>query len=266
MAADERDRRFDKALARHLRSAAPAGEPARLPAFPASQGGACTDSETLAAYHERSLLSEQLNSLKEHIVACAHCQALLAQLEATDGISLQAAEQAKSSLGRNSSRSWLRGTSNRSPQRLCSEPEPTRAGSGTTQEVTPGSSFEGRALAVARSAGAIAAGLTRLDALHEKPAAGSSKLEGSPDRDEAGAPSTRTAGFDSGAAVSPSPNATLKKPQSAADEFAPANARSAAEAMKPSQPLEYQRGFRHQNPWPIKESGLRKDAGRDSFR
>ena len=93
MAADERDRRFDKALARHLRSAAPAGEPARLPAFPASQGGACPDSETLAAYHERSLLSEQLNSLKEHIAGCAHCQALLAQLEATDQISLQAAEQ-----------------------------------------------------------------------------------------------------------------------------------------------------------------------------
>src|SRR5258708_25462578 len=93
MAADERDRRFDKALARHLRSTAPAGAPARLPAFPASQGGACPDSETLAAYHERSLLSEQLNSLKEHIAGCAHCQALLAQLEATDQISLQAAEQ-----------------------------------------------------------------------------------------------------------------------------------------------------------------------------
>jgi len=29
MAADERDRRFDKALARHLRSAASAGEPAK---------------------------------------------------------------------------------------------------------------------------------------------------------------------------------------------------------------------------------------------
>src|SRR5258706_13856177 len=102
MAADERDRRFDKALARHLRSAAPAGEPARLPAVPASQGGACPDSETLAAYHERSLLSEQLNSLKEHIVGCAHCQAVLAQLEATDGISLQAAEQEEVLAGKKS--------------------------------------------------------------------------------------------------------------------------------------------------------------------
>src|SRR5258708_20114041 len=102
MAADERDRRLDKALAGRRRAAAPAGEPARLPAVPASQGGACPDSETLAAYHERSLLSEQLNSLKEHIVGCAHCQAVLAQLEATDGISLQAAEQEEVLAGKKS--------------------------------------------------------------------------------------------------------------------------------------------------------------------
>jgi hypothetical protein len=93
MAADERDRTFDKALARHLRSAAPAGEAAGFPEVPASRGGPCPDSEMLAAYHERSLLPEQLNSLKEHIVGCAHCQAILAQLEATDGISLQAFEK-----------------------------------------------------------------------------------------------------------------------------------------------------------------------------
>jgi len=82
MAPDERDRRFDKALARHLRSA-----------VPASQGGSCPDSETLAAYHERSLLPEELNSWKEHIVGCANCQNILAQLEATDEISLPAAER-----------------------------------------------------------------------------------------------------------------------------------------------------------------------------
>src|SRR5258708_6380202 len=94
MAPDERDRRFDKALARHLRSTAPpAGEAAGLPAVPPPQGAACPDSETLAAYHERSLLPEELNSWKEHIVGCALCQSILAQLEATDEISLQAAEQ-----------------------------------------------------------------------------------------------------------------------------------------------------------------------------
>ena len=93
MAPDERDRRFDKALARHLRSAAPAGEASSLPALRASQRGSCPDSETLAAYHERSLLPEELNSWKEHIVGCANCQNILAQLEATDEISLEAAER-----------------------------------------------------------------------------------------------------------------------------------------------------------------------------
>src|SRR5216684_6730624 len=94
MAPDERDRSFDKALARHLRSAAPpAGEAARLPAVPASQGAVCPDLETLAAYHERSLLPEELNSWKEHIVGCAHCQMILAQLQSTDQIPLEAADK-----------------------------------------------------------------------------------------------------------------------------------------------------------------------------
>src|SRR5882757_7799561 len=84
MAPDERDRSFDKALARHLRSTAPARQAA---------GGACPDPETLAAYHERSLLPEQLNSLKEHLVACPNCQIVLAHLETTDEIPLQAAEE-----------------------------------------------------------------------------------------------------------------------------------------------------------------------------
>ncbi len=93
MAPDERDRSFDKALARHLRSTAPAGQAAEIPREFASQGGACPDPETLAAYHERSLLPEQLNSLKEHLVACANCQTVLAHLETTDQIPLQAIEE-----------------------------------------------------------------------------------------------------------------------------------------------------------------------------
>ncbi len=93
MAPDERDRSFDKALARHLRSMAPAGQAAEMPGELALQGGACPDPETLAAYHERSLLPEQLNSLKEHLVACANCQAVLAHVETTDEIPLQAAEE-----------------------------------------------------------------------------------------------------------------------------------------------------------------------------
>src|SRR5437879_7680133 len=95
MASDERDRSFDKALARHLRSAAPAGQSAEFPGELASQGGACPDPETLAAYHERSLLPEQLNLLKEPLVACPNCQTVLAHLETTDQIPLQATAEEK---------------------------------------------------------------------------------------------------------------------------------------------------------------------------
>jgi len=81
MAPDDRDRIFDKALSRHLRSTAP------------SQESACLDAESLAAYHERSLLPQEMNSAKEHIVGCAHCQAILAQLELTETIPLAAVEK-----------------------------------------------------------------------------------------------------------------------------------------------------------------------------
>lgn len=53
----------------------------------------CPESDTLAAYHERSLLPEEMNSWKEHIVGCARCQAILAELEATDSIPLQVPEK-----------------------------------------------------------------------------------------------------------------------------------------------------------------------------
>lgn len=53
----------------------------------------CPESDTLAAYHERSLLPEEMNSWKEHIVGCARCQAILAELEASDSIPLQVSEK-----------------------------------------------------------------------------------------------------------------------------------------------------------------------------
>src|SRR5215467_2046770 len=53
----------------------------------------CPESDVLAAYHERSLLPEEMNSWNEHIVGCPRCQAILSELEATDSISLQAPEK-----------------------------------------------------------------------------------------------------------------------------------------------------------------------------
>jgi hypothetical protein len=80
MAREDRERNFEKALARNLRSEHPANAATH----------ACPDAELLAAYHERSLSLEEAISWKEHIAGCSQCQQLLAHLEATDEISLDA--------------------------------------------------------------------------------------------------------------------------------------------------------------------------------
>ena len=75
MPSEDRDRMFEKALARHLRSdAAAAAE------------SACLDGELLAAYHERLLSLEEMSAAKDHLVSCARCQEILAQLEATQDV------------------------------------------------------------------------------------------------------------------------------------------------------------------------------------
>src|SRR5215470_4718983 len=80
MAAEE-DKKFDAVLGGFL-GADLRGRAERLH---------CPEPDVLAAYHERSLLPDEMNSWKEHIVGCAHCQAILAELEATDSIRLEAA-------------------------------------------------------------------------------------------------------------------------------------------------------------------------------
>jgi len=67
---EDRDQLFEKALARHLRAESAASS-------------LCLDPETLAAYHERTLSPAELASAKSHIVSCARCQQILAELEAT---------------------------------------------------------------------------------------------------------------------------------------------------------------------------------------
>jgi hypothetical protein len=74
MPAEDRDRQFENALARHLRADAAAGD------------SACLDAELLAAYHERMLAPDEMNVAKEHLVSCARCQEILAQLEATENV------------------------------------------------------------------------------------------------------------------------------------------------------------------------------------
>jgi Photosynthesis system II assembly factor YCF48 len=80
---DDRDQLFEKALARQLRA-------------DSARESWCLDPETLAAYQERALSSEEMSAAKSHIVSCLRCQQILAQLEATeeiaDGVSHRNAE------------------------------------------------------------------------------------------------------------------------------------------------------------------------------
>ena len=73
MAIDDRERNFEKALGRELRSGG-------------ASGLDCPDAEALAAYHERMLSPEEMAAQKSHIAACPHCQEILAMLEVTEAI------------------------------------------------------------------------------------------------------------------------------------------------------------------------------------
>jgi hypothetical protein len=261
MAPDERDRSFDKALARHLRSAAPASEGARLPEAPASHTGACPDSEALAAYHERSLLPEQLNSLKEHIVGCGRCQAILVQLEATDEISPQAFEQeevvakgAVSVLAARNVEVFPAAAPSQSPR--------------AAQAAPPKKSRRALLLRGARwqwlaPAGALAAGLLVWIALHENQPLSPPSLNhvqiATKQAPPPPPPSVSTTVHEA-----PPPKTALSKPQSATDEFASANTRGAADAMKSNQKLDSLARVSPSQPLADKEGRLRKDAERES--
>jgi hypothetical protein len=87
MAPDDRDRTFEKALARQLRSSASSGlDPNALSGAPADRSieplaELCPDAEMLAAYHDGSLSLEERNFWKPHVLSCERCQFVLAHLE-----------------------------------------------------------------------------------------------------------------------------------------------------------------------------------------
>ena len=70
MPSDDRDPKFERALAQHLRGGGPQAN--------------CPDTETLAAYHERNLSLQEMAQWKEHIAACEACQETLALVEKTE--------------------------------------------------------------------------------------------------------------------------------------------------------------------------------------
>jgi hypothetical protein len=70
MPSEDRDQKFERALAQHLRGG--------------SAQANCPDAETLAAYHERNLSLEEMALWKQHISACEACQEALALVETTE--------------------------------------------------------------------------------------------------------------------------------------------------------------------------------------
>jgi hypothetical protein len=82
MASDDRDRTFEKALARQLRSSASSSPDANARTGASADPSAefCPDPETLAAYHDGALSPEERNLWKQHVVSCADCQLVLAHL------------------------------------------------------------------------------------------------------------------------------------------------------------------------------------------
>jgi len=70
MPSDDRDQKFERALAQHLRGG--------------SAQTNCPDAETLAAFHERNLSLEEMARWKAHISACDACQEAMALVETAE--------------------------------------------------------------------------------------------------------------------------------------------------------------------------------------
>jgi hypothetical protein len=251
MAPEDRDRRFDKAIARHLRSAAASPDSANEAAGSPSEHDACPDMETLAAYHERSLLPEELNSWKAHIVGCVHCQGILAHLELTDDIPLDAA-QGKEVLA------MADREHSAAAQKFESLPKPVAGSTGQRASRL----FRGTRWRWIAPAGAIAAGLLVWIATHEKESPrfpNSSEVKVAKNQEPAAPAPSMAAKLP---AAAPPRQSTLSRSRAAADKMAS----SAAELgnREQHQVADLKGGVTLPEPPADEEGRLRKDRERDS--
>lgn len=265
MASEERDRSFDQALARHLRSASPANEAANAPAGSASETSACLDAETLAAYHERSLLPGELNSSKEHIVGCKKCQLILSHLEETDGIALEASEEEEvfrenrpASVAAAASRAAaptaaVAGHAEQKPIADTSRPDRTRR-----LRLLHGTRWRWLA-----PAGAIAAGLLVWIALHENQPALHAVSEES--KIAKNLPASTPPILAQPALATPPSSNTIATTQPVPNEVASSNGRAESYglAQKQKQVLTAPSKAAPVTAYADKESGFGKDAGRE---
>jgi hypothetical protein len=256
MAPDERDRMFDKALARHLRSAAPAGEASGISSASAPQSAPCPDPEILAAYHERSLLPEQLNSLKEHIVGCANCQTVLAHLEMTDEIPLQAAEVEQ-----------VFAQTAAPPAAAVSSPAPPSSPEARARKSRRVLLFRGARWQWLAPAGAIAAGLLVWVAIHENqqmPVPSLSENETKMAKNQASAPIPSGPMQPPQSSTPAKPSIILTRPQAPASEPAFADGRAASDAAKQMRKLGGAAGARSADSKTDEELRAQKDRERDA--
>jgi hypothetical protein len=248
MAPYERERNFNKALGRHLRSTAAAGQSVTTPVDSTARSPACLDPETLAAYHERSLLPDQMNSCKEHIVGCTDCQSILAQLEATDSIALQTLDEAEAVADKTSAPVLT----TRSLESI-----PAASASKKSRRVLL---LQGARWKWLAPAGAIAAGLLVYIALHENQRFSLSKSAGTEMASRQPLPSA--APSISGAVPEPAPlqQAVRVPPPSSAKESIATKTRPVFEERSSTAKLADQARLSASKPSAGKESGLRKDA------
>jgi len=97
MGHEDRERKFEQALERHLRrdAAGARNEADAHAAVPDEAAGAveCLDAATLAAFYEGMLSNSEMDAAKEHVAVCSRCQEVLMQLDATDEVALEAEPQ-----------------------------------------------------------------------------------------------------------------------------------------------------------------------------
>jgi hypothetical protein len=198
-----------------------------------------------------------MNSWKEHIVGCANCQNILAQLEATDEISLEAQEEV---------------VAKRSEPVIAArnvEALPAAAAPGQSQRAAgaapPKKSRRALLLRGARwqwlaPAGAIAAGLLVWIGLHENQPLPLPSLKQVQVATKPAPPPPAPADSTAVPEVSPSAKAALQKPPSAADESASVKTRGASGAVKSDRKQEYLARVSPSKPLADKASGTGKDA------
>jgi hypothetical protein len=170
MGHDDRERKFEQALQRHLRRDAPGArnEGDACAAAPDEAVGAaeCQDAATLAAFHEDALSNSEMLTVKEHVANCWRCQEILMQLEATDeillpdeaGKDLKMREPVLSTGAR-----YVDYAAMQTPSlAVAGQPKPA---SKPSQDISRGRGF--KALRWAAPAGAIAAGLLIWIVVHD---------------------------------------------------------------------------------------------------